>query len=94
MRKRERNHGRTENARSRECEEAEKRANSVGGARGLPAGTTVAEQPCSTICLATEFTKFRLSRLAWRAGPDNGGGRQSRVGSFELFLFVLRSCGG
>ncbi|GBP09717.1 hypothetical protein EVAR_81016_1 [Eumeta japonica] len=48
----------------------------------------------SIICLATEFTEFTLSRPASRAGRGNGGGRQSRVGSFELLLFVPRSCCG
>ncbi|GBP54118.1 hypothetical protein EVAR_46483_1 [Eumeta japonica] len=33
-------------------------------------------------------------RPAWRAGRGNGGGRQSRVSSLELFLFVPRSCDG
>ncbi|GBP18510.1 FERM, ARHGEF and pleckstrin domain-containing protein 2 [Eumeta japonica] len=48
---------------------------------------------CSTIiCLDTEFTEFTLSRSARRAGRGNGGGRQLRVGSFELFLSVPRSC--
>ncbi|GBP73140.1 hypothetical protein EVAR_52567_1 [Eumeta japonica] len=48
---------------------------------------------CSTICLATEFTEFTLSRPTRRAGRGSGGGGcQSRVGSFELFLFVPRSC--
>ncbi|GBP50363.1 hypothetical protein EVAR_32608_1 [Eumeta japonica] len=41
---------------------------------------------------ATEFTEFTLSHPARRTGRGNGGGRQSRVGSFELFLFVPRSC--
>ncbi|GBP63206.1 Bardet-Biedl syndrome 7 protein [Eumeta japonica] len=68
-----------------------------------PAGVTVTppdalaarrtKLDCFTICLATEFTEFTLSRPARRAGRGNGGGRQSRVGSFELFLFVPRSCG-
>ncbi|GBP89893.1 hypothetical protein EVAR_61171_1 [Eumeta japonica] len=42
----------------------------------------------------TEFTEFTLSRPARRAGRGSGGGRQSRVSSFELFLFLPRSCGG
>ncbi|GBP15053.1 hypothetical protein EVAR_6693_1 [Eumeta japonica] len=41
--------------------------------------------------MATEFTEFTLSRQARPAGRGSGGGRQSRVGSFELFLFVPQS---
>ncbi|GBP17302.1 hypothetical protein EVAR_17790_1 [Eumeta japonica] len=42
--------------------------------------------------LLPELTEFTLSRPARRAGRGSGGGRLSRVGSFELFLFVPRSC--
>ncbi|GBP27702.1 Myoneurin [Eumeta japonica] len=54
----------------------------------------VVEQLFYYLRLATEFIEFTLSRPARRAGWGSGGGRQSRVGSFELFLFVPRSCGG
>ncbi|GBP74564.1 hypothetical protein EVAR_59499_1 [Eumeta japonica] len=57
----------------------------------VPLNLTENQQQVFYYLSTTEFTEFTLSRPARRAGRGSGGGLQSRVGSFELFLFVPRS---